>query len=63
MSTKKFQNIMVLKKTEYPENRGTSEAFFPDSLLKLNSLQVHVKKSNFWTTKICHVPKLINNNK
>ena len=38
---------MKKAKPEYPENRGTSETFFPDSLLKLNFLQVHIKKIIF----------------
>jgi len=29
------------KKPEYPENRESSETFFPDSFLKINSLQAH----------------------
>jgi len=36
-----------------------SRLFFPNCLLKSNSLQVHVKKSTFCTTKIYHVPKLM----
>jgi hypothetical protein len=39
-----FRKTGLLAKPEYPENRGTSETFFTDSLLKLNSQQVHVKK-------------------
>jgi hypothetical protein len=41
-------------KPEYPENRETSKTFFPDSFLKFNSQQVHVKKIN----SNCHVSKL-----
>ena len=31
-------------KPEYSENRETSETFFSDSFLKLNSLQAYIKK-------------------
>ena len=40
-----FRKTGLPAKPEYPENRGTSETFFTDSLLKLNSQQVHVKKN------------------
>ena len=40
----KYWEKKVPGKTEYPENHENSETFFPESFLKLNSLQVHVKK-------------------
>ena len=56
---KEFQNLMVFEKhekkffrktglpakPEYPENRESSETIFPDSFLKLNSLQAYMKKN------------------
>ena len=47
-------------KPEYPENRETSETFFPDSFLKFKSTkqQINSKKLIFC---ILHVPKLNRN--
>ena len=44
-----FRKTGLPAKPEYPENHETCQTFFPDSLPKLNSLQVHVKKITFLT--------------
>jgi len=41
-----FRKTGLPAKPEYPENHETSETFFPDSFLKLNSLQAHMKKNS-----------------
>jgi hypothetical protein len=46
------------KKTEYPENRESSETFFPYSFLKLNSLQAYIKKIKKSISDKRGVPKL-----
>jgi hypothetical protein len=51
------------EKKSFRQNRISSETaefpnFFADSFLKLNYLQVHVKKIDFLTYEDCHVPKL-----
>ena len=37
-------------KPEYSENRETSETFFSDSFLRLNSLQAFIKKNDLLHT-------------
>jgi hypothetical protein len=44
---KNLRKIGLPVKSEYIENRGISETSFPDSFLKLNYLQVYVKKKTF----------------
>ena len=46
-NTKKnfFRKTGLPAKPEYPENRESSETIFPDSFLKLNSLQAYMKKN------------------
>jgi len=41
-----FRKTGLPAKPEYPKNRATSETFFPDSSLKLNSLQAYLKKNS-----------------
>ena len=57
MKKKFLRKTGLSEKPEYPENRETSETFFPDSFLKFKSTkqQINSKKLIFC---IRHVPKL-----